>query len=109
MLPILIGIIVSIAILTVPLMLVAKFIGAERTDFKSCLLAVIVQVVADAILRALFGGNIALIGFIIYVAIYKYMLETTWVKALIISIMTNLLLWAIMLLGLASFMYHTAP
>lgn len=55
------------------------------------------------------GGNTALIGFIIYVAIYKYMLETTWAKALIISIMTNLLLWAIMLLGLASFMYHTAP
>jgi hypothetical protein len=44
MLPILIGIIITIAILTVPLMLVAKFIGAERTDFKSCLLAVIVQV-----------------------------------------------------------------
>ena len=109
MLPILIGIIVSIAVLTVPLMLVAKIIGAERTDFKTCLLAVTAQVVADAILHTFLGDNAILIGFIIFVGIYKYMLETTWLKSMFINIISNMLLFAIMLLGLASYMYHTAP
>ena len=91
-----------IAIAVLPVKLAAGFVGAERTGFGSVLVAVVLQFVLVAVVRALMPDGLAEIVAAVIVGsiVYAYALGTSVIKGFIVSVLATVIaVVAILMLG----------
>lgn len=77
----------------VPVMLAARMVGAGRTGFGSALLAVILQAVCSGVADKYLGNGWAgiAVAIVLGVAIYAYVLDTSWLKGLLLGILATVI------------------
>ncbi len=76
-----------------PVMLAARMVGAGRTGFGPALLAVILQAVCSGVAERYLGNGWAgiAVAIVLGVAIYAYVLDTSWIKGLVLGILAIVL------------------
>ncbi len=102
MLALILTLVAVIAIAVLPVKLAASFVGAERTGFGSALLAVVVQFVLVAVVRALLPDGLAEVvaALVVGSIVYAYALGTSVVKGFVISIVATVIaVVAVIMLG----------
>lgn len=83
---------VVVVVAVVPVMLAARFVGAGRVGFGSALVAVIVQSVLSAAMRAFAPsvGVALLVAILAGSAIYAFVLDTTFIRGFLIGIISTI-------------------
>src|SRR3546814_5022744 len=79
---------ISIALASLPVMFAARIVGAERTGFLPAVVAVLVQLVASALTSGLSSSIAisAIVSIIVGSFVYAFVLGTTFLKGLFIGI-----------------------
>ena len=100
----LLTLVAAIAIAILPVKLAAGFVGAERTEFGSVFIAVVVQFVLVAIVRLVLPDGLVEILAAVAVGsiVYAYALGTSAVKGFVISILATIIaVAAALMLGMS--------
>src|SRR5262245_55052439 len=97
--------IVGIVIIVMPVKFAAQFVGAGRTGFWMCLIAVIVVSVLDSMLGGFITNRFAhfVVSLAVSGGIYMMILDTTYMKGIGISLIQLLLLIVLALIVAALF------
>lgn len=88
-------------ILAIPIKISASIIGAKNSSFISCVIAAVVAVAAQYMCSKLIPGLSEKLGFLLFIPlsglIYKLVLDTSFIKGLLISIAQSVLLFVFLI------------
>ncbi len=92
-----------LAIVVVPIMIAAKIVGAGNTGFGSCLTAAFLLTAINTITSGMVGDDLigATINAVVGAVVFKFVLDTTFVRGLFISVLATVIV-IVGMLALAS-------
>jgi hypothetical protein len=90
---------VILAIVVVPIMLAARFVGAGKTGFGSCLFAAFMLAVVSALTNGMIGDGLlsSFVNAMLGAIVFMFVLDTTFVKGLCISVLATVIVFFAML------------
>lgn len=82
-----------LAITVVPIMIAARIVGAGNTGFGSCLTAAFLLTVINTITSGMVGDDLigAAINAVVGAVVFKFVLDTTYVRGFCISVLATVI------------------
>lgn len=91
------AIVLAVIVALLPVKIAAGLMGAKRTTFGACLVAVILSLVVNAVAGRMFHYG-AIVSALLTGLAYMAVLDTTYVRGVLIALLQSVIVWLLALL-----------